>query len=127
MNIDQAIARVPKWIIALGLSGTGVAGYLGGVPYAGSFLAGAAAALLNFWLIERFVNRLGAAAIAGESKTGGATSFRMFIRFLFIGLGAFVILRFTGITIVAALCGFLVCPAAVVLEIVYELLIYGHS
>ncbi len=127
MNIDQAIARVPKWIIALGLLGTGVAGRLGGMPYAGSFLAGAGAALLNFWLIERFVNRLGQAAIAGDPKAAAGRSFRMFIRFLFIGLGAFVILRLTGINVVAALCGFLVCPAAVILEIFYELLTYGHS
>jgi hypothetical protein len=111
----------------LALLGTGVAGRLGGLAYAGSFLAGAAAALLNFWLIERFVNRLGEAALAGSAKPAGATSFRMFIRFLFIGLGAFVILRFTGINIVAALCGVLVCPAAVMLEILYELLTYGHS
>jgi hypothetical protein len=127
MEIDQAIARVPKWIIGLGLLGTGVAGRLGGVPYAGSFLTGAVAALLNFWLIERFVNRLGAAAIAGKAKAGPGRSFRMFIRFLFIGLGAFVILRFTGINVIAALCGFLVCPAAVIFEILYELLTYGHS
>ena len=51
----------------------------------------------------------------------------MFIRFAFFVLGAFVILRFSGFNIVVALCGFLVCPAAVMLEILYELLTYGHS
>lgn len=127
MNVDQAIRRVPKWIIALGLLGTGVAGRLGGLPYAGSFLAGAAGALLNFWLIERFVNRLGEAALAGDRTPVARISFRMSIRFLFIAVGAFVILRFTGINVVAALCGLLVCPAAAILEIVYELITYGHS
>jgi len=29
--------------------------------------------------------------------------------------------------VVVALCGFLVCPAAVMLEILYELITYGHS
>jgi hypothetical protein len=125
MDIDRAIARIPKWIVAIGVLGTGLAGILGGLPYLGSFCTGAAAALLNFWLIERFVNRLGAAAMSGTRPS--RTGFRMFIRFLFIALGAFVILRFTGINIVVALLGFLVCPAAVILEIVYELIIYGHS
>jgi ATP synthase I chain len=125
VDIDRAIARIPKWIVAIGILGTGLAGILGGLPYLGSFCAGAAAALLNFWLIERFVNRLGAAAMSGTRPS--RTGFRMFIRFLFIALGAFVILKFTGINPVVALCGFLVCPAAVILEIIYELIIYGHS
>jgi hypothetical protein len=127
MDIDRAIARVPKWMAGLGLLGTGLAGRLGGTPYAGSFLAGVAAALLNFWLIERFVNRLGESTMAGQRTPLASTSFRLSIRFLFIALGAFVILRFTGINIVAGMCGFLVCPAAVMLEILYELLTYGHS
>jgi len=125
MDIDRAIARIPKWIVAIGILGTGLAGILGGWPYLGSFCTGAAGALLNFWLIERFVTRLGAAAITGARPSW--TRFRMFIRFLFIALGAFVILEFTGINLGVALCGFLVCPAAVILEIVYELIIYGHS
>jgi hypothetical protein len=127
MDLDRAIARVPKWIGILGLMGTGLAGILGGMPYALSFMAGVAAAWLNFWLIERFVNRLGEKALEGDRTPAARQSLRMFIRFLFIGLGAFVILRLTGINIVAALAGLLVCPAAVVLEIVYELIIYGHS
>ena len=110
----------------LGVVGTGVGFWLGGLPYAGAFLAGAVAAQLNFWLIERFVNRLGETA-SPKHPSAARTGFQMFIRFLFIALGALVILRFTGINVIAALCGFLVCPAAVILEIFYELLTYGHS
>jgi hypothetical protein len=127
MDLDQAIARVPKWMIGLGAVGSCVAGRLGGVLYAGSFLAGSAAAWLNFRLIERFVNGLGSTAVAGRKRPLTRTRLWMFIRFLFIALGAFVILRFSKINIVVALCGFLVCPAAVILEILYELLTYGHS
>jgi hypothetical protein len=127
MDLDRAVARVPKWIGVLGLMGTGLAGILGGLPFALSFMAGAVAAWLNFLLIERFVSRLGEKALEGGQKPAAQQSFRMFIRLLFIGLGAFVILRFTGVNIVAALSGLLVCPAAVILEIIYELIIYGHS
>jgi hypothetical protein len=127
MDIDRAIARVPKWMVGLGLLGTGWAGRLGGLPYAAPFALGVATALVNFWLIDRFVSRLGKLASGESRKPPARMGFRMFIRFLFIALGGFVILRLTGINVVAVLCGLLVCPAAVMLEIVYELLIYGHS
>src|SRR5580698_9111968 len=100
MDNERAIARIPKWMIGLGLVGTGLAGRLGGTPYAASFLVGAAGAMLNFWMIERFVDRLGKVALAGGRTPVGRTSLRLFIRLLLIGLGAFVILRFTRINIV---------------------------
>ena len=39
----------------------------------------------------------------------------------------FVIIKYSGFSMAAAFFGFLVCPAAVVLEIVYELVTYEHS
>ena len=126
MDYDRALARVPRWIVALGLIGTAAAGRMGGLRYAAAFLVGAAAAYVNFQLIERAVNKLGRLAM-NESKPPRASGVRMFIRFAFFILGAFVILRLSGFNFVVALCGFLVCPAAVLAEIFYELLTYGHS
>jgi len=51
----------------------------------------------------------------------------MFAQFAIFAAIAFVILRFTGFNLMAALLGFLVCPAAALVEIVYELFTYGHS
>jgi hypothetical protein len=51
----------------------------------------------------------------------------MFIQFAVVVLGAFVILKVSGFNLAAAFFGFLVCPAAAIAEIVYELLTYGHS
>jgi hypothetical protein len=126
-DYDVAIARVPRWIVILGLFGTGIAGRIGGTPYAGSFFVGSIAAWINYKLIERAVNKLGELAKASGPKRPGLTGVRMFIRFAFFVLGAFVILRVSGLNIVVALCGLLVCPAAVLVEIFYELLTYGHS
>ncbi len=58
-----------------------------------------------------------------------AAGVRIFVsvRFLVLGSLAFVILRFTGFNLTAALLGFLVCPAAALMEMVYELITYGHS
>ncbi len=126
-DFDKGIARIPPLIVVLGLAGTGMAGRMGGLLYAGSFLAGAIAAYLNFRVIERFVNRLGELALAASSKPPKIRGIRLFIQFILFVLGAFVILRLSGFNVIAALCGFLVCPAAVILEILYELLTYGHS
>jgi hypothetical protein len=50
--------------------------------------------------------------------------FRIFIQFALSVLGASVILRFSGFNVMAALFGFLVCPAAVLVEMVWELIAY---
>ena len=84
-------------------------------------------AYLNFRLIERFVNRLGSLAAAEPANPPKAPGIRLFLQFALFVLGAFVILRLSGFNVVVALCGFLVCPAAVMLEILYELFTYGHS
>lgn len=126
-DFDKGIARIPPLIFVLGLIGAGAAGRMGGFLYAGSFLAGAIAAYVNFRVIERFVNRLGELALAAPSQPPKVRGVRLFIQFILFVLGAFVILRLSGFNVIAALCGFLVCPAAVILEILYELLTYGHS
>ncbi len=126
-DYDRALARVPKWIVALGLLGTTVAGRMGGNAWAGSFFVGSIAAWINFKLIERAVNRLGELAAAETGKVHKPNIFRMFLRFAFFVLGAFVILKVSGLNTVAALCGLLVCPGAVLAEIFYELITYGHS
>ena len=128
MDADRAIARIPRWIVALGLLGTLFAGRTRGASYAGAFLVGAAAAWLNFRLIERAVDRLGRLASAPSARPSGkGTGVWMFIQFAVVVLGAFVILKYSGFNLAAAFFGFLVCPAAAIAEIVYELLTYGHS
>ena len=127
-DLNDAIARVPFVIVVLGLIGSGVAWRFGGLPYASAFLVGALAAYFNFRLIEGFVKRLMRALTANPQKPPRAAPFRLFLQLaLFVG-GAFVILRFTGFNLTVALYGFLVCPAAVMLEAIYYLILtYGHS
>jgi len=91
------------------------------------FLLGAAGAWVNLRVLERFVDKMGAAAMAEQRTVGKGSGVWLFLQFLGLVIGAFVILKVSGLNIVAALCGFLVLPAAVLLEIVYELLTYGHA
>jgi hypothetical protein len=129
---EKAIARLPRWILLLASAGTPVAGGFFGTAAAGGFLAGSIAAWANLRIIERTVNRV--ARVARENavkpdtaKPGGRTGVWLLIQFTGLVLGAFVILRYSGFSLAAAFCGFLVCPAAVVLEIIFELVTYDHS
>ena len=135
MKVDpeKQIARIPRLIAILGVVGTGVSGLFGGFAYAGAFFIGAGAAYFNFKLVERVVTsltqRVAAIAKAGTGEPAKAPKMfgiRMAIQFGLFVLGTFVILRLTGFNVALALLGFFVCPAAVILEILYEL-IYGHS
>ncbi len=114
-SFEQAIARLPRWILGLAVTGTALAGTFLGLSYAGGFLVGSLAAWVNFRVIARAANRLG--KTPGE-KAGTGTGAWVFIQFTGLLSGAFVILGFSGFNKTAAFCGLLVCPAAVVVEIV---------
>ena len=129
MELDAGIARLPRWILGLAAVGTlGVTGFLG-IRTGGGFLLGAIGAWINLRLLVRAVDRIGRLATAGNAKDvrPRRSGFWVFIQLMALVLGAFVILRISGFSVLAVLCGFLVCPAAVILEIVYELLKYEHS
>ena len=131
-SFEHAIARLPRWILLLATTGTVIAGSFFGIAAAGGFIAGSIAAWVNLRIVERTVNRV--ARLSSEKdvkpdtpKPGGGTGAWLLIQFAVLVLGAFVILRYSGFGLAAAFCGFLVCPAAVVLEIIYELVTYEHS
>lgn len=127
-EFDQAIRRLPRWILLLSAIGTILAGALTGISSAGGFLLGSLAAYLNLKVIERAANRISRLAGAeGDAKPGSGTGVWVFIQFTGLVLGALVILNVSRFSAAAAFCGFLVCPAAVILEIVYELVTLKHS
>jgi hypothetical protein len=126
-DYERAIARLPNWMAVLGVIGTGLAARYAGLSGAAGFLLGSVAAWLNLRMIERGVNRIVRLTAAEPGTVTKGSGVRLFIQFAVFATIAFVILRFTGFNLMAALLGFLVCPAAVVMEIVYELFTYGHS
>ena len=127
IDFEEAVARIPRWMLGLALLGTTVSLIWWGLTAATGFLAGSGAAWLNFRLIEGAVNRISRLATNQQEKRASGSGRRIFIQFAFLILGAFVILRFSGFSVAAGFCGFLICPTAVMLEMIYELFNYGHS
>ena len=93
---------------------------LAGLPGAIGFLLGAGASYLNFRWLKRLVDSLGATAVSGRPPRARVAVF-LGLRYLLLGAGAYVILKSSAVSLPAALAGLFVSVAAVVLEIVFEL------
>ena len=128
-NFDAAIARIPRWMLGLTFAGLPFAFQFKSVDGGGGFLAGALLAYVNYRIVERAVNRIAREATADmepQHKPSSGSGIFVFFQFGALALLAFGILRVSGIDMTAAFVGFLMCPVAVPVEILYELLTYGH-
>jgi hypothetical protein len=123
-DYDRALRRIPSWMAAITLIGAPIAFKIAGAGAMSGFLLGAAAAWLNLRLIVRAANRIVRLSSAQPEKVRTKTGFRVFAEFAVFATVAFVILRFTGFSLKAAMLGFFVCPAAAIAEIVYGLFTY---
>ncbi len=126
MDVEEAIARLPRWMLLF--VGIGVAPcYMhGGLPWTAGFLVGAVASYWNFRGIRHVVDTLARKAAEASDDTGprpraSSAVFRVVLRFVLLGVGVFAILRVSEISVTAVLLGLFVSVAAVLLEILYEL------
>jgi len=108
-------ARLNKLILAAAAGGTITAGWWHGWPAAGGFALGAAVSWINYRWLERTVRRL------GEKRSSASMSVLAGLRYAILGLGAYVILRFSRISLSAALAGLFVSVAAVLTESIIQL------
>ena len=111
--------RIKIFIAVFGIGGAIGATLWKGVATGGGFLVGAAVSFLSYWRWEQIVSSLG-----GQAK--GGSSFWWMLRSLVLVAIAYVIIRFFGLNLPAALVGLLVSAAAVVLELIYEI-IYART
>jgi len=119
---DRAVGRMR--VTMLWLTGTGAltAWIWSGWPWALGFTAGAVASLLNFRWLHHLVASLGEGRRAPRKRL----VFFLAVRYLLLGLCGYVIVKVFGLSLAAALAGLFVAVAAVILEIVYEL-IYARA
>jgi len=112
----QRVVRRIGWIIlSLGTCGAISASVWKGIATGLSFLVGAAISYVSFLAWTRV-----AAALAPGPKKPNRSFYAL--RMLAVVAGAWVIIKFLGLNLAAAALGLLVSGAAVVLEILYELI-----
>jgi ATP synthase I chain len=130
MDLDErylarAVGRM--YISMAALSGAGVLALLlwQGWRWSLGFALGALASWLNFRWLKKLVDSLGSAASGKRLKN--RTAVFLGLRYLLLAGAGYGILRFSEISLTAALVGLFVSAAAVILEIVYQLIAYGST
>lgn len=114
---ERAVDRIWKAMFAIAAGGALAAWAWRGWEWGAGFLLGAAASTLNFRWMKQIVDALGI-----ERPTRQRVAVLAGLRYLLLGAGAYVILNYSSISIAAALVGLFVSVAAVIVEIVIELI-----
>jgi len=116
----RAVDRITTFLWILAAAGTLAAAAWKGWRWGLGFAAGAAISWLNFRWLKRLTEALG-----GPRLRRGSALF-LGSRYLILGGLAYVILRYSSISLPAVLTGLFVSMAAVIVEILFEL-VYGRD
>ncbi len=120
----RAIGRIHVAIACLSAAGALAATLYGGWRWGLGFLTGAAASWVNFRWLKQLVDSLGSAVEGRRPRSRVAVLFGL--RYVLLAAGAYVILNFSALSVAAALIGLFVPAAAVILEILFEL-VYARA
>ncbi len=115
MWMDRAVARIWKLIWAIGAGGAIALLVWRGWSWSAGWAVGTAASALNFRWLKQLTESLG----GGAAKPRRAVF--LGLRYVLLGVGAYVILKYSAISQPAALSGLFVSVAAVIIEILIEL------
>ena len=119
IDYRRAIGRIEQFTIALSVTGIAVVAFLFDARHAMGFAAGSLLAYLSFLLIKRMANAL---TPGGDQPSRRGTTLGLVFRYLIIGATVFGIMKFTGIGAWPVFAGLMTTVAAVIAEIVYELM-----
>jgi hypothetical protein len=111
--------RISGLILILGVLGAIGVASVKGIREGLAFLIGASVSYLSFWGWQRLVDALTPGAAPKTSRF-------FIIRILLLGALAYAIIKFLSLNVAVAVTGLLVSAAAVILELVYEL-IYARA
>jgi hypothetical protein len=113
--MDRAVVRIWKLMWVIGAGGTVALVAWRGWPWGAGWAIGTAVSALNFRWLKQLVEGIG-----GEAAKPRKAVF-LGMRYLLLGGGAYVILKYSAISLPAALAGLFVSVAAVIVEILLEL------
>ncbi len=123
MDLDRALGRVSRLAVALAVLGATVYFLIGGWRGGCGFLLGGLIAYLNFRWVQRTVYALG--EVSDGKPPRASLAVFLGLRYLLLGAAAYAILKFSEISLSAALVGLFAPAAAVILEILIELIYAG--
>lgn len=115
LDYHRAADRVGRLMLALAVIGTALALALRGWPWGSGFFLGSLISGLNFRWLRRMVDSLG-----GDRPRRHGTVFLAF-RFLLLGAAAYVIVRYSSVSLPAVFAGVFVLTAAIMIEAVIEI------
>ena len=119
---DRALRRIKALTVVVGVAGAAAVFLLRGRNDAVGFLAGSTVSYLNFELLSGFAGFMG-----GSAPKAKGWGLLLALRYAIIGVAVYVIVRVLGITPLAVLAGLLAAFAAVLLEILYELISHART
>jgi hypothetical protein len=113
--MEQAVARIWKLIWAIGAGGAIGLWAWRGWTWGAGWVIGTAVSALNFRWLKQLTE-----AVGGEAAKPRKAVF-LGMRYVLLGGGLYVILKYSAISLPAALSGLFVSVAAVIIEILLEL------
>jgi hypothetical protein len=116
-DFERAASRIARNMVWLAVAGALAGWAAAGWRWAGGFLLGAVISLVNYWGLRRLVENLGDQR-PGRKSIGGLW---FAARLILLAAGAYVILRYSPINVLAVLVGLFVLIAAVFVEAAFEL------
>jgi hypothetical protein len=121
-DYDRALTRIKLLTLAVGLVGTAAMFFTRGRGAAAGFLAGAGISYVNFELLSGLAH-----VMVGSAPKARGWGALIALRYVIVGVAVYVIVRILGITPMAVLAGLLAAFAAVILEILYELILHART
>ena len=115
--MDEASRRVWYLLLAVAAAGTVGAWWAAGSRVGIGFGAGAAISAVNYRWLHRTVSLIGSSERPGKWSRG-----LLALRYLILGAAAYGIVNYFELSVLAVIVGLLVAVAAVMLEILYELI-----
>lgn len=121
---DRALQRIRKFMLALATLGLLVCVALFRWPVAAGFAAGAVVSYVNHRWLERAVEAVGERIATGQSRERGrGIIVRAVLRYVFVGVGAYVIFNVSRAGLYGFLGGVCLPIAAVACEVAVELVV----
>lgn len=126
MTSSHVISKTERfYLMMLGTAtgGAAVCYVAAGWMFAEGFLFGALLAAINQWILRRMVRGM-APSQANEKQTrpsvAGVTAVVVGSRYLLLGALGYVIVKYSGVSVISLLTGCFVALAALILDLLYE-------